>query len=158
MVWVRSSSTTQLNSDLIEKTFYRQPLISDREPVVTTFSTTFVGLTCYVSRQRLFLPPGYWATSLEGEMPASFCSSGSTFKYSQTLQARRLNLSVDGRCVCVGGGVLEEGCVCVGVVHNAGVRTVGRHWNMTIIGSPDSSLTCTSSRTGPSHSDALIPS
>lgn len=37
---------------------------------------------------------GTSVTSLEGEMPDSFSSSGNAFKYSQMLQARRLNLSV----------------------------------------------------------------
>ena len=43
------------------------------------------------------MPPGYPDAPLEGEMPASFTSCGSTFKYSQTLRARRLELSADGR-------------------------------------------------------------
>lgn len=89
-----------------------------------------------------FVPPGYPDAPLEGEMPASFSSCGSTFKYSQTLRARRLNLSADGRFRAR--------------IHNTGACTVGRHRNMTIIGSPGSCLTSTSSRTGPSHSDALI--
>ncbi len=92
-------------------------------------------------QEETFLPPGYPATSLEGEMPTSFSSSGNTFKYSQTLQARRLNLSVDGRFVGI---------------HSIGVRAVGWQRNMTIIGSPDSCLTSNSARTGPSYSDALI--
>lgn len=55
-------------------------------------------LTCVMFSGRDSLcHQGTRAASLEGEMPASFSSSGNTLKYSQTLQARRLNLSVDGR-------------------------------------------------------------
>lgn len=73
---------------------------------VTKPQRTFLYLTFVLFPRRDFLPrclpPGYQSTSLEGEMPASFSSSGNPFKYSQMLQARRLNFECRGK---VWGGV-----------------------------------------------------
>lgn len=118
-----------------------QESLFNRKAVTKTQRDFCVFYLCHVFRQSP-LPPGYLDTSLEGEMPASFSSSGNAFKYSQTLQAKWLNLSVDG--VFRGENTT---LVCV---------AVGWQWNMSLIGSPDSCLTSTCSRTGPSHSDTLI--
>ncbi|TKS85792.1 Serine-rich coiled-coil domain-containing protein 2 [Collichthys lucidus] len=93
-------STASNNAPYMDRNVFAEAIADSWYFASPSFYCDIAAHCLYVLRSSLALligssiVQGTSVTSLEGEMPDSFSSSGNAFKYSQVLQARRLNLSV----------------------------------------------------------------